>query len=193
MKIVSPFASTGSRWLGAGLVLLSLCGAGALQAADTVLGTGPSASGGPVQTPTNPKTGVWTVIRGAGSSATKPAPATATPSSSATTPAPLGALPPGSSAAAGDLLIKGYAIAIGGALKSDNEEVWGRIVSLAGGKGARFVVFSTASEDPEASAKQAIELLQRRGAVAEALPVAPKFSWVDLNKVVRDPALIAKI
>ena len=89
--------------------------------------------------------------------------------------------------------IKGTAIPIGGALKSDNDEVWQRIVSLAGGKGARFVVFGTASEDPEASARQAVEMLQRRGAIAEALPVAPKFSWVDLNKVVRDPALIAKV
>jgi cyanophycinase len=89
--------------------------------------------------------------------------------------------------------IKGTAIPIGGALKSDNDEVWQRIVNLAGGKGARFVVFGTASEDPEASARQAVELLQRRGALAEALPVAPKFSWVDLNKVVRDPALIAKV
>ncbi len=89
--------------------------------------------------------------------------------------------------------IRGVAIPIGGALKSDNDEVWQRIVNLAGGKGARFVVFGTASEDPEASARQAVELLQRRGAIAEALPVAPKFSWVDLNKVVRDPALIAKV
>ena len=84
-------------------------------------------------------------------------------------------------------------LAIGGALRSDNDEVWGRIVQLAGGKGSRFVVFGTASEDPEASARQAVELLQRRGAVAEALPVAPKFGWVDLDKVVRDPALIAKV
>lgn len=89
--------------------------------------------------------------------------------------------------------IRGYAVPIGGALKADNEEVWQRIVNLAGGKGARFVVFGTASEDPEASAKQVVDLLQRRGAVAEALPVAPKFLWVDLNKVVRDPALIAKV
>jgi cyanophycinase len=96
-------------------------------------------------------------------------------------------------AAQAEPLIKGYAIAIGGALKSDNEEVWGRIVALAGGKGARFVVFGTASEDPEASARQAVDMLQRRGAVAEALPVAPQFSWVDLNKVVRDPALINKV
>ena len=89
--------------------------------------------------------------------------------------------------------IRGYAVPIGGALKADNEEVWQRIVQLAGGKGARFVVFGTASEDPEASAKQVVDLLQRRGAVAEALPVAPKFLWVDLSKVVRDPALIAKV
>lgn len=89
--------------------------------------------------------------------------------------------------------IKGAAVAIGGALRGDNDEVWGRIVQLAGGRGSRFVVFGTASEDPEASAKQAVELLVRRGAVAEALPVAPRFGWVDLTKVVRDPALIAKV
>ena len=89
--------------------------------------------------------------------------------------------------------IKGYAVAIGGGLKADNDEVWGRIVQLAGGKGARFVVFGTASGDPEATAKQAVDQLHKRGAVAEALPVAPAFTWVDLNKVVRDPALIAKV
>ncbi len=104
-------------------------------------------------------------------------------------PSPVPAKPPQPEEPA----IKGSAVAIGGALRSDNDEVWGRIVQLAGGKGARFVVFGTASEDPEASAKQAVELLQRRGAVAEALPVAPQFGWVDLDKVVRDRALIAKV
>ena len=33
---------------------------------------------------------------------------------------------------------KGYAVVIGGALKSDNDEVWGRMVELSGGKGARW-------------------------------------------------------
>ncbi len=89
--------------------------------------------------------------------------------------------------------IKGYAVAIGGALKTDNEEVWSRIVTLAGGKGARFVVFGTASEDPEGSARHAIEHLQRRGAVAEALPVAPLLGGVDLKKAVSDEALIRKV
>ena len=130
----------------------------------------------------------------------RPAPAAATPR--ATAPAARPAAPAASASASGALqplpesdpaAIRGYAVPIGGALKADNEEVWQRIVQLAGGKGARFVVFGTASEDPEASAKQVVDLLQRRGAVAEALPVAPKFLWVDLNKVVRDPALIAKV
>lgn len=128
----------------------------------------------------------------------QPAAATAAASRTAAPARPAAAA---SSAHSGALLplpesepaIRGYAVPIGGALKAENEEVWQRIVQLAGGKGARFVVFGTASEDPEASAKQVVDLLQRRGAVAEALPVAPKFLWVDLNKVVRDPALIAKV
>jgi cyanophycinase len=123
--------------------------------------------------------------------ATAPAPAKPRPTPAPVTQSPVPQRPP--AAVVEEPAIKGAAVAIGGALKSDNDAVWGRIVQLAGGRGARFVVFGTASEDPEASAKQAVELLQRRGAVAEALPVAPKFGWVDLNKVVRDPALIAKV
>jgi len=132
-----------------------------------------------------------------GASQAKQPPRAAAPRAAA--PAAVPASTPARSAASAAALpdaepaIRGYAVPIGGALKADNEEVWQRIVQLAGGKGARFVVFGTASEDPEASAKQVVDLLQRRGAVAEALPVAPKFSWVDLTKVVRDPALIAKV
>ncbi|MFG6486194.1 cyanophycinase [Roseateles sp. BYS78W] len=124
------------------------------------------------------------------SSARAVAPKAAPAATAAPGAAPSGALLPLADA---EPAIRGYAVPIGGALKADNDEVWQRIVQLAGGKGARFVVFGTASEDPEASAKQVVDLLQRRGAIAEALPVAPKFLWVDLNKVVRDPALIAKV
>ncbi|MBB2486806.1 cyanophycinase [Mitsuaria sp. WAJ17] len=158
------------------LALLVLASAPAVQAAGS---DKKSTTAAPSSSTPPPASGIWTIIPGLGR-ANPPKPAAPAPSASAPQ-------------AGSELAIKGYAIPIGGALKSDNEEVWGRIVQLAGGKGARFVVFGTASEDPESSAKQAVELLQRRGAVAEALPVAPKFSWVDLNKVVRDPALIAKV
>jgi cyanophycinase len=46
----------------------------------------------------------------------------------------------------------GPAIAIGGALRDDNAVVWSRMIELAGGPGARFVVLATASGDPEALA-----------------------------------------
>lgn len=85
---------------------------------------------------------------------------------------------------------KGYAVVIGGALKGDNDEVWGRMVELSGGKGARWVVFGTASEAPDKSARRAAELLERRGAVAEPMPVAPALKWVDLDRAVRDPQLL---
>ena len=137
------------------------------------------------------KTGVPAILRGASASPPSGKNAAAAPPAAPAAAAAVSAS--AMQAAKADPAIKGYAVPIGGALKFDNEEVWGRIVALAGGKGARFVVFGTASDDPEASARQAVDLLQRRGAVAEALPVAPRFSWVDLNKVVRDPALIAKV
>lgn len=85
---------------------------------------------------------------------------------------------------------KGYAVVIGGALKADNDDVWGRIVALSGGKGARWVVFGTASESPDKTARRIGDLLEARGAVAESLPVAPQLKWVDLDKAVRDPALL---
>jgi cyanophycinase len=66
---------------------------------------------------------------------------------------------------------QGVTVAIGGALADDNEAVWGRVVELAGGQGARFVVIATASSDPAASGERIVRQLQRRGARAELLPV----------------------
>lgn len=87
----------------------------------------------------------------------------------------------------------GYAVPIGGALKYDNDAVWGRLVELAGGPGARFVVLATAAGNPERSARQIVDALTRRGAVAEALPVSARLVGVDVSRAVQDPALIAKV
>jgi len=89
--------------------------------------------------------------------------------------------------------VHGAAIAIGGALKFDNDPVWKRIVDEAGGRGARFVVFATAAANPERAAGQIIEALQRQGAQAEAIPVAPRLKGADLQKNLQDPALIGKV
>ncbi|MCV2363900.1 cyanophycinase [Paucibacter sp. DJ1R-11] len=88
---------------------------------------------------------------------------------------------------------RGTAIVIGGALKYDNDAVWKRIVDEAGGPGARFAVFATAAANPERSAGQIIEALQRQGARAEHIPVAPRLAGSDVTASVRDPALLAKV
>jgi len=87
----------------------------------------------------------------------------------------------------------GTVVAIGGALRDDNAPVWSRLVALAGGRGARFVVFGTASGDPERSAARVVSLLESHGAEAESLPVAPKLPGIDVAQSVRDPGLIAQV
>lgn len=85
------------------------------------------------------------------------------------------------------------AIAIGGALKFDNDPVWKRIVDEAGGKGARFAVIASAAGNPERAAGLIVEALQRQGAVAEAIPIAPKLKGVDWQKNLQDPLLIERV
>jgi cyanophycinase len=92
-----------------------------------------------------------------------------------------------------DAAMPGTVIAIGGALRYDNAAVWSRIVALAGGRGARFVVLATAAGDPAGSAARSIAALEAQGAVAEHLPVAPRLAGTDVTQAVRDPALLARV
>lgn len=87
----------------------------------------------------------------------------------------------------------GTAIVIGGALKSDNDAVWSRIVEEAGGPGARIAVFPTAAANPERSAGLIVATLNRHGANAETIPVSPRWKDLDLQAQLSDPALIAKV
>ena len=84
----------------------------------------------------------------------------------------------------------GYAVVIGGAVTADNDAVWSRLVQLAGGPGARYVVFATASGNPERSAGRIIANLRRHGAVAEHVAVAPMLPGVDVTREVENPKWI---
>ena len=88
---------------------------------------------------------------------------------------------------------QGIAVPIGGALKYDNDEVWSRLVQLAGGKGARYAVFATAAGDPDTSAASIVAALNKHGAIAEHIPVAPKLGSPDYRTAVSDPVLIARV
>jgi len=84
----------------------------------------------------------------------------------------------------------GYAVVIGGALTQDNDAVWSRLVQLAGGPGARYAVFATASQSPERSAARIIDNLRRHGALAEHVAVAPRIDGIDVAREVENPKWI---
>lgn len=88
---------------------------------------------------------------------------------------------------------RGWAIPIGGGLKSSHDAVWERLVALAGGRGARFVVFGTASESPLPAAEAAAEQLRRRGAQTSILPVSPLIKERPIAEAVRDPAFVESL
>ncbi|MBH9552241.1 cyanophycinase [Inhella gelatinilytica] len=85
------------------------------------------------------------------------------------------------------------AVVAGGALRFDNDAVWQRIVDEAGGRGAPIAVFATAAGNPARSGALIVEALQRRGAQARFIPVAPKLKGVDLPQQLNDPALIEQV
>lgn len=97
------------------------------------------------------------------------------------------------SAAAARPAEPGPAIAIGGALRLDNAPVWQRIVQEAGGAGSRFAVLATASASPERTAQGIVQALQRAGAQAEAIAVAPRQPGSDWQRLRDDPALAARV
>jgi cyanophycinase len=87
----------------------------------------------------------------------------------------------------------GSLVIIGGGLRGDNADVWGRIVKLAGGKGARIAVFPSASGNPERSAQTIIGYLRKWGADAFLVPVAIRLNGSDYKKNAEDAALAEKI
>jgi cyanophycinase len=95
-------------------------------------------------------------------------------------------------AAAADVA-KGSLVIIGGGLRVNNAEVWENIVALAGGKGARIAVLPTAAENPAKEGQLTADALNRYGARAFAVPVAPRLAGKDdidaARKAADDPAL----
>lgn len=88
--------------------------------------------------------------------------------------------------------VKGSLIAIGGALRMDNQAVWRKIVAEAGGPGARIAVIPAAAGNPQQAGERALAALQQAGADAYLLPLAPKLD-PDTSKVAEDPAWLARL
>jgi cyanophycinase len=84
---------------------------------------------------------------------------------------------------------KGSLVIIGGGLRAENGVVWDKIVALAGGKGARIAVLPTAAGNPEREGAMAAANLNRHGAQAFVVPLAPRLAGSDVRKAADDPAL----
>jgi cyanophycinase len=84
---------------------------------------------------------------------------------------------------------KGSLVIIGGGLRVTNAEVWEKVVALAGGKGARIAVLPTAAQNPAKEASLTVDALNRYGARAFVVPVAPLLAGTDVRKAADDPAL----
>jgi cyanophycinase len=84
---------------------------------------------------------------------------------------------------------RGSLVIIGGNLRPDNDEVWQRIVALAGGPGARIAVFASAAADPAPVAQAIVGFLNRYGADAFQVPLAVKLADSDYRKAADDPLL----
>jgi cyanophycinase len=84
---------------------------------------------------------------------------------------------------------KGSLVIIGGGLRAENAAVWQKIVALAGGNGARIAVLPTAAGNPEREGAMAAANLNRHGAQAFVVPLAPRLAGSDVRKAADDPAL----
>jgi len=87
----------------------------------------------------------------------------------------------------------GNLVIIGGGLRTENAEVWQRIVQLAGGKGARIGVFGSASINPENAAQATVNKLNQYGAQAFAIPLGVTWPNSDYRKAAEDPETVAMI
>lgn len=81
---------------------------------------------------------------------------------------------------------------MGGAVKDDSP-MWSEVVALAGGAGARFVLFTMSSQEPDEAAAALARRVERFGARAEHVRVGPRVSGSALAQAVRDPKWIALV
>lgn len=88
---------------------------------------------------------------------------------------------------------QGTLVIIGGALRADNAVVWQRIVALSGGAGARIAVLPTAAGNPERSGRNIASYLNRYGAAAFVVPVAPSLKQRDYRVDAEDVQLAQSI
>jgi cyanophycinase len=97
-------------------------------------------------------------------------------------------------AQAAESAIKGSLVIIGGSARHDHEQIWNELLRLAGGNRPRIAVFPCASNYPLKYGEQAVRLLQRHGADAFLVPLAPTgIEGREPQQVAQDPAIVEQV
>ncbi len=89
--------------------------------------------------------------------------------------------------------VRGSLVIIGGALRSNQHEIWEQIVDLAGGESARIAVFPTASGTPTESGQRTVDILKKAGVDAFIVPLGVMNIETDFREVVVDKELVEKV
>ncbi len=89
--------------------------------------------------------------------------------------------------------VNGSLVIMGGAIHPDTEDIWQKIVALAGGKGASIAVIAAAAGNPESSAKRTIEILSRYGATPFFVPAAPRLANRDVKRDAEDTEIASRV
>jgi cyanophycinase len=89
--------------------------------------------------------------------------------------------------------IKGSLVIIGGALRTDNDAVWKRVILQAGGQGAKIAIIPAASGNPDAAGKLTADTLNRHGAKAFIIPLSVNYKDNSHQDIVKNPQWIAKL
>lgn len=88
---------------------------------------------------------------------------------------------------------QGTVLAVGSAVRDDNNAVWERLADLAGGPGSRVAIFTAPSSEPDAAAFAISESLARRGLMGVHIRVGPGVAGQDVEAAARDPEWVAKV
>jgi cyanophycinase len=87
----------------------------------------------------------------------------------------------------------GTLVIIGGALRLTQTDVWGRIVELAGGSGARIAVIPVASAEPMKHGPRSVAALRAAGADAFLVPLTAAADDADAQKVANDAKVVDQV
>ncbi len=88
---------------------------------------------------------------------------------------------------------KGTLFIMGGAVRTNHAEIWGRVIELTGKPKPRFAIIAAAAADPVASSRRIADALVAHGGEGFLVPIAPRLKDSDYRRNAQDPDIARSI